>query len=180
MHADGEGGIADGGFYQLRAGAEDKNLLMMITTSPFAEWRHWENTTTGRRGADYAAEKARRATLMFADAEAILGDLTGAQVLDSYTPLTLRDWTKLPWRIYAQDKNWIPHLKQDVEKVFDPQKNKLLKEALRPYVNELVCLRMPVPFMAVGYWYRDFRQVSDQEVVAILKRFPARRPASIA
>jgi hypothetical protein len=35
----------------------------------------------------------------------------------------------LPWRIYAQDDtNWIPHLKQDVAKVFDPEKNKLLKE----------------------------------------------------
>lgn len=41
---------------------------------------------------------------------------------------TLEDWTRLPWRIYAQDANWIPHLKQDVEKVFDPAKNKLLQE----------------------------------------------------
>lgn len=41
---------------------------------------------------------------------------------------TLRDWTRLPWSIYANDANWIPHLKQDVEKVFDPKKNKLLAE----------------------------------------------------
>lgn len=41
---------------------------------------------------------------------------------------TLRDWTRLPWRIYANDRNWVPHLKQDVEKVFDPAKNKLLVE----------------------------------------------------
>ncbi len=41
---------------------------------------------------------------------------------------TLKDWMRLPWRIYAKDPNWIPHLKQDVEKVFDPGKNKLLKE----------------------------------------------------
>ena len=45
---------------------------------------------------------------------------------------TLRDWTRLPWRIYAQDKNWIPHLKQDVEKVFDPRKNKLLDKKTHP------------------------------------------------
>ena len=45
---------------------------------------------------------------------------------------TLRDWTRLPWRIYAQDKNWIPHLKQDVEKVFDPEKNKLLDKKAHP------------------------------------------------
>ncbi|MBL0043267.1 MAG: hypothetical protein IPP33_02265 [Flavobacteriales bacterium] len=43
-------------------------------------------------------------------------------------PRTLQDWERLPWKIYANDPNWIPHLKQDVEKVFDPAKNKLLKE----------------------------------------------------
>ena len=41
---------------------------------------------------------------------------------------TLRDWMQLPWSIYANDPNWIPHLKQDIAKVFDPEKNKLLKE----------------------------------------------------
>ncbi len=39
----------------------------------------------------------------------------------------LHDWQRLPWRIYADDKNWVPHLLQDVEKVFDPAKNKLLQ-----------------------------------------------------
>ena len=42
--------------------------------------------------------------------------------------VALKDWMRLPWRIYANDPNWIPHLKQDVRKVFDPEKNKLLKE----------------------------------------------------
>jgi GNAT superfamily N-acetyltransferase len=37
-------------------------------------------------------------------------------------------WMRLPWSIYKNDKNWIPHLKQDVAKVFDPSTNKLLKE----------------------------------------------------
>lgn len=41
---------------------------------------------------------------------------------------TLQDWMRLPWTIYRNDANWIPHLKQDVEKVFDPARNKLLKE----------------------------------------------------
>ena len=40
---------------------------------------------------------------------------------------SLNDWMRLPWSIYSTDTNWIPHLKQDVEKVFDPEKNKLLK-----------------------------------------------------
>lgn len=40
---------------------------------------------------------------------------------------SLRDWMRLPWRIYRDDANWIPHLKQDIEKVFDPERNKLLR-----------------------------------------------------
>jgi putative phosphoribosyl transferase len=50
---------------------------------------------------------------------------------------------------------------------------------LRRKVDALICLETPELFGAIGYFYRDFRQVSDQEVVAILKRFPAKRPASI-
>jgi putative phosphoribosyl transferase len=50
---------------------------------------------------------------------------------------------------------------------------------LRQEVDALICLETPEFFGAIGYYYRDFRQVSDQEVVAILKRFPAKRPASI-
>ncbi|MCB0763700.1 MAG: hypothetical protein KDB84_03275 [Flavobacteriales bacterium] len=45
------------------------------------------------------------------------------------TPAVLRDWMELPWRIYRDDPNWIPHLKQDIAKVFDPAKNKLLRPA---------------------------------------------------
>lgn len=41
----------------------------------------------------------------------------------------LRDWRRVPRRIYRDDANWIPHLKQDVEKVFNPSKNKLLEVA---------------------------------------------------
>ena len=50
---------------------------------------------------------------------------------------------------------------------------------LRSEVDALICLEMPESFGAIGYFYRDFRQVSDQEVVAMLERFPAKRPASI-
>jgi hypothetical protein len=35
---------------------------------------------------------------------------------------------RLPWSIYRSDPNWIPHLRQDIEKVFDPARNKLLKD----------------------------------------------------
>ncbi|MCL5104584.1 MAG: phosphoribosyltransferase [Armatimonadetes bacterium] len=41
--------------------------------------------------------------------------------------------------------------------------------SIEPYVDELVCPRVPSPFMAVGYWYRDFEQVTDDEVVRLLR-----------
>lgn len=40
--------------------------------------------------------------------------------------------------------------------------------ALRPQVDELVCLHQPQPFRAVGAHYREFSQVSDEAVVALL------------
>ena len=36
--------------------------------------------------------------------------------------------------------------------------------------DEVVCLESPTPFFGVGEWYRDFSQVSDEEVVALLQR----------
>ena len=39
---------------------------------------------------------------------------------------------------------------------------------VRPYADELVCLAAPEDFQAVGQFYRDFRQVDDDEVVALL------------
>jgi hypothetical protein len=36
----------------------------------------------------------------------------------------IQQFHQLPFSIYKNDTNWIPHIKQDVEKVFDPTKNK--------------------------------------------------------
>jgi len=41
--------------------------------------------------------------------------------------------------------------------------------AIKPYFDEIVCPRTPYPFLAVGYWYRNFEQVSDEEVIALLR-----------
>ena len=43
-------------------------------------------------------------------------------------------------------------------------------ETLRPRVDRLICLRTPSPFMAVGYWYWDFEQVSDDDVIELLRK----------
>jgi len=41
---------------------------------------------------------------------------------------------------------------------------------LRPYVDELVCLDNPLDFYAVGQFYEYFPQVSDEEVLDVLRR----------
>jgi predicted phosphoribosyltransferase len=46
---------------------------------------------------------------------------------------------------------------------------------LNPEVDAIVCLETPEQLGAIGYFYRDFHQVSDEEVVATLKRFPANK-----
>lgn len=51
---------------------------------------------------------------------------------------------------------------------------------LRGEVDTLICLETPDPFMAIGYFYRDFRQISDEEVVETLRRFPIKGTASIS
>ena len=38
----------------------------------------------------------------------------------------------------------------------------------REVYDEVVCLHAPEPYFAVGQWYRDFHQVSDDEVRALL------------
>jgi putative phosphoribosyl transferase len=43
-------------------------------------------------------------------------------------------------------------------------------EVLRTEVDDLVCIARPAAFGAVGQFYRDFRQVSDGEVIALLGR----------
>ncbi|MFD7710030.1 phosphoribosyltransferase [Streptomyces sp. NPDC059785] len=40
--------------------------------------------------------------------------------------------------------------------------------ALRSEADDVVCLRQPPDFRAVGYWYADFDQVSDDEVMEAL------------
>ncbi|EXF94489.1 phosphoribosyl transferase [Pseudomonas fluorescens HK44] len=43
-------------------------------------------------------------------------------------------------------------------------------EALRTEVDELVCPLIPEWLMSIGYWYVNFTQTSDEEVIDLLRR----------
>lgn len=47
--------------------------------------------------------------------------------------------------------------------------------ALSEEADEVVCAVRPSPFLAVGQWYEDFRQTSDEEVQELLAQANARR-----
>ncbi len=51
---------------------------------------------------------------------------------------------------------------------------------LRGEVDALICLETPDVFGAIGFFYDDFRQVSDNEVITILHRFAPKRSSPAA
>jgi putative phosphoribosyl transferase len=51
-------------------------------------------------------------------------------------------------------------------------------EEFRREVDEVVCAAMPEPFMAVGAWYAEFSQTSDEEVRDLLARAACHQPDS--
>lgn len=46
--------------------------------------------------------------------------------------------------------------------------------AMREEADEVVCIEDHDLFGAIGFYYRDFRQISDEEVTRTLERFPPR------
>lgn len=53
-----------------------------------------------------------------------------------------------------------------------PVAPKQMVQPLRAACDELVLLAAPEPFIAVGYFYEDFEQVTDEQVVGILQANP--------
>lgn len=46
--------------------------------------------------------------------------------------------------------------------------------AMREEADDVICLEDHEPFGAIGFYYYDFRQISDEEVIEALGRFPPR------
>lgn len=47
------------------------------------------------------------------------------QVIEVRTQKEIDAFHQVPFLVYANDTNWVPHLKQDIDKIFDPKRNKL-------------------------------------------------------
>ncbi len=60
-----------------------------------------------------------------------------------------------------------------------PVASRQAARSLRDVCDEFVCVDLPEPFWAVGEWYRDFSQTSDEEVVRLLD-LAAAQPAGRA
>ena len=43
-------------------------------------------------------------------------------------------------------------------------------EEFRAEIDEIVCAVIPEQFVAVGQWYQDFSQTTDEEVCELLER----------
>lgn len=50
------------------------------------------------------------------------------QIIEVTNEKQKEEFIQLPHKIYKHDKNWVPHLKQDIEAVFDPKKNKFFRQ----------------------------------------------------
>ena len=96
LTADEEGKITNGIFYQIRRGSHQSNLLSIITRSLYREWDQWENTFSGKRGHAYETKKMAIGRELLQKAEKVFGPLKNAQIIDIFTPLTIRDYINCP------------------------------------------------------------------------------------
>jgi len=48
-------------------------------------------------------------------------------------------------------------------------------EALRREADEIICLEIHADFRAIGFFYADFRQVADDEVITLLNQYGPKR-----
>ena len=55
-----------------------------------------------------------------------------------------------------------------------PVASRLATQDLKDVCDDLFSLAVPEPFYAVGEWYRDFSQTTDEEVRVMLRRQPWR------
>ena len=97
VQTDPNGGLLDLIFVQLRSSdVPGQNLLTLITSGHNELWLAWRQTRSGQRGPDYIQKKLELAHGLIERTEKIMGPFHGLQILDIFTPLTIRDWVNSP------------------------------------------------------------------------------------
>lgn len=97
LHPETDGSLLHGSFHQIRKSTQpDIHLLTMMATSRINEWQPWLNTKSGQRGSEYETAKKEKAERFIAEATELFGPLQGMEIIDIYTPLTIRDWVGSP------------------------------------------------------------------------------------
>jgi GNAT superfamily N-acetyltransferase len=94
---------------------------------------------------------------------------------------TIETFRKVPFLLYKEDPHWIPHLRQDIEAVFDPKQNKFFRhgEAIRwvllnedgqsigrvaAFVNRKLSNTFKQPTGGIGF----FECINDQSAADLL------------
>ncbi len=140
------GAIASGGVRVLNEDtlAElriDEATLEAVTQAELAELQRRENAY---RGGFPAPEVSGRPVILIDD-----GLATGASMYAAVLALRARSPSKI---VVA-----VPVAPADT------------CASIARYVDDMVCATTPEPFRGVGFWYSDFRQVSDDEVRSMLQ-----------
>lgn len=94
-HADGS--VDDIIYLQLRPCERPESLrLSLVTSGHTALWQPWRNTRSGHRGAGYMQAKTELAHQLIQRVTPITGPLNDIDIIDVYTPLSIRDWVNSP------------------------------------------------------------------------------------
>jgi predicted phosphoribosyltransferase len=104
-------------------------------------------------GSRERIELAHRVVIVIDD-----GIATGATTRAALRAIRMRNPAKLVLAVPVAPSEALPEMRQEAD--------------------DVVCLEDYEAFGAIGFYYLDFRQVSDQEVIDTLARFPARQEQS--
>jgi putative phosphoribosyl transferase len=149
------GAVVDGGT-PIVVRNEDVILLTGVDENEFAAIRDRELAEIERRRRVYLGERtpvnvAGRVAIVIDD-----GVATGATTRAALRATRLREPSKLVLAVPVAPTDTLA--------------------ALREEADDVICLENYTSFGAIGFYYADFRQLSDQDVKDIISRFPAGAP----
>jgi len=97
LNAEDDGSVNDVIYTQLRPSSRPEKLAFSLITKGYRKrWARWKSTRSGRRGDAYEAEKLVLARQLIDAVQPLTGAINGLEIIDTYTPLTIRDWVNSP------------------------------------------------------------------------------------